>query len=71
MVVKEPKMHPRKIARLQFAIEWIATNDGPAETDLETVSKLKSVRLVSDVWNKTPEEIAKEIVSLRLNNVQG
>ncbi len=61
-------MHPRKIAKLQYAIEWIARNDAPLETNLGIISKFKSVCLISDLWNKPAEEVAEQILRLRLNN---
>jgi hypothetical protein len=51
----------RRIPTLKAAIDWIALNDEPRESDIETAAMLISVVLVADLWQRQPEEIARKV----------
>ena len=48
-------------------IEWIAFNDEPEEFDLEIISSMLTVVLLSEVFNISPEDIAQDILKYRKN----
>lgn len=47
------------------AVEWIALNDEPNETDPDAIAAQISVLLVADVFNLKPEHIAQKILKMR------
>lgn len=47
------------------AIEWVAFNDEPRDINIESISEMISVGLISDVFNKTPERVAMDVYELR------
>lgn len=52
-------------AKYDDAIAWIAYNDEPTDMDLLTVADLISVQLVADVWGKTPDRVAQDVLNIR------
>lgn len=50
---------------LRRAAEWIAENDQPHLTDVESVAELDSVRLVAYVFKLDARNVAMHVVSLR------
>lgn len=48
------------------AVAWIAQNDEPDETDKEVLSGFISVCLVADLFHKTPDQVAKDVVGLKI-----
>jgi hypothetical protein len=50
---------------LKAAIEWIAANDEPEETDVEAIACQVSTALVADLFGKTPGSIAVRIIATR------
>jgi hypothetical protein len=57
--------HKRRIPSLKAAIDWIALNCEPRESDIEAVAMLISVVLVADLWQPQPEEIARKVLARR------
>ena len=55
----------RRMPSLDAAIDWIALNDEPGDTDIATVALLISVVLVADLWQREPEEIARKVLARR------
>ena len=53
----------------KFAVEWISFNDEPMVTHLtekkDEISSLISVVLVADLFEKTPEKVAKDVLKYR------
>lgn len=56
------------VASYRKAIEWIALNDEPGETDLDAMSQMISVALIADLWVKEPETVAKAVLRYRKKN---
>jgi hypothetical protein len=54
-----------RAARLDAAIDWIALNDEPGESDIDTVALQISVVLVADLWQREPAEIARKVLARR------
>ena len=52
-----------------FAIEWIAYEDEPLDTNLESVKGYISTNLVADLFDKSNLVVAENIISLRTGNV--
>lgn len=60
-----------------FAVEWIARNDEPTDTNLESIKGYISTGLVADLFNKLPLRVAEDIkliregkMTLRMANVK-
>jgi len=49
---------PAKRPSYREAVRWIADNDEPLETDLETIAEMISVQLIADLFGKDPEGVA-------------
>ncbi len=52
----------------RFAVEWIALNDGPGDSDAldpEAVQDLVSIALVADMFGKSTLEVAQAVVKYR------
>ena len=60
-------MVPNKLTRPTFksAIEWIAFNDEPGETDAKTTSELISVAIIADIFGTTVERVAADVLKVR------
>lgn len=52
-------------ASYKNAIAWIADNDETGEMDIEVISTLISVVLVADVWGKSAQKVAEDVIRLR------
>lgn len=48
------------------AIEWIAFNDEPKVFNQEEMSNLISVLLIADIFDISPELVAKKVIAKRL-----
>lgn len=57
------------MARYIDAVEWIASNDESAEMDLEVIQYLVTVQMVSDIWDKPSEIVAKDVLKWRKRNL--
>lgn len=64
MMVKNPRKFDR-YAVLRRGVEWIALNDGPAECDVEAVSRYTSTGLLSAILGFEREKVAVSIVRFR------
>lgn len=53
------------MASYRAGVRWIAENDEPMETDLESVASQISTLLLADLFGKDPEEVAKAILRQR------
>lgn len=53
------------MARYKEAVQWIAYNDEPSETDPNAMSGLISVVMVADLWDKDAGDVAREVVAIR------
>ena len=51
--------------RYKKAVAWIAENDEPHEMDFQTVVDMIPVLLIADVFDKTPEKVANDILKIR------
>lgn len=54
----------------RFGVTWIAENDengSPDRLDIETVKSYISVLLLADLFEKSPERVAKDVVRQRGN----
>jgi len=58
-------MRKRKAFYWTDAADWIADNDDPECLDVDTITGLTTVCLISDLTGVTQEEIAAHIVFLR------
>jgi hypothetical protein len=47
------------------ALQWIADNDEPMETDVEAMSELISVLLIADLYDVSPRAVADGVMRLR------
>jgi predicted P-loop ATPase/GTPase len=47
------------------AVEWIAINDEPSETDLEEISGFLTVTLIADLFNIDEQVVAKDVLKIR------
>ncbi len=47
------------------AVNWIAENDEPTESDAEIVATLISVCLIADLFTRQPSEVAADVVKRR------
>ena len=47
------------------AVEWIATQDEPAEENVGEVASLISVCLVADLWGKGETTVAVDVLAYR------
>lgn len=56
---------PLTLAAGAAAINWIAHNDEPGESDPEVVATQLTVVLIADLWGKTPEEVAQLVLKRR------
>lgn len=52
-------------ASYRKAIEWIALNDEPGEMNVEITSEMISVGLIADLFGKTQQEVARQVVKRR------
>jgi hypothetical protein len=55
-------------ASYREAIAWIALNDGNGDAewlDIEHVSEMVSVALISSIFKKTQEEVGKAVIRYR------
>lgn len=50
----------------QDAIDWIAHNDDPDETDVETVRGTLTVGLVADLFGTSTSVVANDVVLARM-----
>jgi hypothetical protein len=55
----------RRAASLDAAVDSIAANDDPAETDPAAIAQLISVALVADLWGRETAEIARKVIACR------
>jgi hypothetical protein len=53
------------MTKYQKAIAWIANNDEPGEFDALIVSYFISVSLVADLFNKTPDTVARDVLEFK------
>jgi len=54
------------MAQYKEAVAWIAMNDNPApDEDVPTTAGYLTVVLVADIWHKTPEDVAADVVRVR------
>ena len=51
--------------RYTDAIKWIAYNDEPLDTNIESVKDSISVHLIADLWHKSSYDVAYDVISLR------
>lgn len=59
------------MARYRDAVHWIACNDAPGDDDnVQQLSGAISVLLVADVWGKTAEAVALDVLNFRTYAVQ-
>lgn len=49
----------------RFGVEWIALNDEAGEMSTDEVAALISVGLLADLFGKTTEQVAKDVVKYR------
>ena len=56
------KYHP---ARYTDAVEWIANEDEPDETNVEKVAGYISTCLVADLFGKNRLDVARDVVGIR------
>ena len=54
-----------KRASYRFGVEWIALNDESRERDFETVTGLASVCLIADLFDVSPERVARDVLRIR------
>ena len=52
----------------RFGVEWIALNDECSERDIEMIESLISVALLADLFGKTTEEVARDVLRYREKN---
>lgn len=58
----------RKRAGYREQVAWIADNDDPGAIDaldVEAVRVFVTVAMVADTWNKTPLDVAADVVRVR------
>lgn len=53
------------MASIKHAIEWIAKHDDPDERDYMKIAENVSVILTAAIFEKTPHEIASQVVRKR------
>jgi hypothetical protein len=56
---------------IKEAIQWIADNDEPGETDPEAMAELVTVLMVSDIFGLPEEEIARRVLIARKKSRRG
>jgi hypothetical protein len=56
-------------ANYTYGVWWIARNDEPLDTDVESVASYISTLLLADLFGKKPSDVAFDIVSLRTARV--
>lgn len=54
-----------KRASYRHGIDWIALNDGVEERDPETIATQISVCLLADLFGKTPQQVAFDVLKSR------
>jgi hypothetical protein len=54
----------------RYACAWIAANDEPSCSSVKETEKQITVLLVADIFNMATEDVAFDVVSLRLNDVE-
>lgn len=57
-----------KRASYRKGIEWIALNDEPDDRDAENVAGYISTILLSDLFGKDPDDVARDVVRYRERN---
>jgi len=55
-------------ASYRRAIEIIALNDEPSDTDVDSVEGSLTVQLVADLWGYDSYKVARAVVRFRLNH---
>jgi hypothetical protein len=67
--------HPRKrpsratnTVAYESAIQWLANNDDPAERDIENIRATVTVGLVSDLYGRSVERVAVDVLKARLES---
>jgi hypothetical protein len=58
----------RRSKLYQEAVEWIAHADEAAVTDAVAVANRLTVRLVADLYDARPHEVALDVVAVRLED---
>lgn len=54
-----------KRASYRYGVAWIAQNDEAGEDDLDVVAEMISVLLLADLFDKTPETVASDVLRRR------
>lgn len=57
-------MKPKRLSYRE-AVEWIAVNDEPTETNPETLASLISVALIADLSARDPKKVAQDVLRAR------
>lgn len=55
----------RKTPIYMDGVSWIAENDEPTLDDVNEISNLISVLLLADLFGRTPEEVAIDVLRVR------
>jgi hypothetical protein len=66
MVVRKNSGIRTKPPSYKEAIAWIANNDEPDETDKEVLVGFISVCLVADLFHKTTDQVAEDVVGFKI-----
>lgn len=59
------------MASYKKAVQWCAENDEPTSFREEEIVDLISTLLVADIFDKTPEKVALDILNYRRQNKPG
>lgn len=54
-----------KYPSYRYAVAWIAQNDEPGDRDPETVGEMTTTMLIADLYGKTNEAVARDIIAYR------
>jgi hypothetical protein len=54
-----------KRASYRAGVDWIALNDDPTIMDAEVVASLISVCLLADLFEKSQEDVARDVIRQR------
>lgn len=46
-------------------VEWIALNDEPTILDIEEAAQMLTITMTADLFDKSPEQVATDVVRFR------
>jgi hypothetical protein len=56
-------------ASYREGVSWIAMNDEPIDTDVESIAGYISTLLLADLFGKSPDDVAADIKKHRLREI--